>query len=89
MGIKPYVVPVKVHSCILTFTLFGSSLLLRRPMLVFDLASFFSFSFVRFFFFSFLYLLSFLFFAYQYFSLALTFAWVALPGFRPSEPLEG
>ena len=57
---------------------------------------FFSFQF-----FSFLCPLFFLFFFFCYFilifcidsflffSLALTFAWVALPGFRPSEPLKG
>ncbi|RUO86976.1 hypothetical protein D7Y11_43155, partial [Corallococcus sp. AB018] len=58
---------------------------------------FFFFSFFVFFvfFFSFLFFSSFFvfllafFFFFLYFSLALTFAWVALPGFWPNEPLNG
>ena len=52
----------------------------RRPLRVFDLASFGLLSFsILFFFIPFLFLLF----------LALTFAWVARLGFRPSEPLKG
>ena len=93
MGSKPYVVPVKVHSGILTFT-FQALTFAKvpdagfRPCELFFFIFFFfisfSFLFRIFFFFSF-----FVFFAFLDFSLALTFAWVALPGFRPSEPLKG
>ena len=90
MGIKPHVVPVKVHSGILTFTLFGSYFCQGAQCRFSTLRA--SFHFLFHFFFCIFCLFSFLFFSlhfFLYFSLALTFAWVALPGFRPSEPLKG
>ncbi|CAL5439194.1 unnamed protein product [Camellia sinensis] len=73
-----------------------------RFSFLFDSFHFFSFDFLFLLFslnFSSLFFLFFVFFfffyifcffsSFLYFSLALTFAWVALPGFRPSEPLKG
>ena len=101
MGIKPYVVPVKVHSGI-NLHFLGSNFCqgarcgfsTLRALFFFSF-QFFSFLFPFFDFLSFFFVLFFVFFCifvlllFLYFSLALTFAWVALPGFRPSEPLKG